>query len=103
MSNPPPLVAALGRDLGVVGRVLVAVPPRGMSPLESGVRAAGAQEGCQVGHWRQLWVHLTLSMAQGKGHGGAFGCWRTVPLAHLFAAVFLRGATPYLLWHLRKQ
>lgn len=33
----------------------------------------------------RLWVRLTLCMAQGKGHGG---CWRTVPLAHLFAVGF---------------
>ena len=50
--------------------------------------AAGAREGCQVECWGQLWVHLTLRVAQGKGHGGAFGCWRTVPFAHLFVAGF---------------
>lgn len=97
MSNPSPSAAAVGRDLGGtargagVGRVMVAVPHGQHLTLGEwlqAVRAAGAWEGCQVGCRGRLWVHLTLCVAQGKRRGGAFGCWRTVPFAHLFAAGF---------------
>lgn len=87
-----------------MGRVVVAVP-HGQRPTlgewREGSGCSGRGE-CQIGCWRQLWVHLTLRLAKGKVHGGAFACWRTIPFAHLFAAGFLHGAAPYLLWHPRK-
>lgn len=77
MSNPPLSVAAVGRtwgaraeELGWAGSWWLS-PTGSIPPWGSGVRAAGAWEGFQVGCQGQLWVRLTLCVAQGKGHLGA--------------------------------
>lgn len=105
MSNPPLLVAAVGRDLEGMAQRSWGGQGCGGCPQRGTFGEWHAGSGCSGGisGWMLGLALAGLNPLHGQGRGMEMP-WvlKNHPLCTLICCRFLHGAVPYLLWHPRK-